>query len=238
MSGRYKRFSYEITGDPEFLNKKSGITPELFRQMEDLYRMAAKGGSKNIQKLITVIEKYPQVPQLKNYLSVAYLNSGNLAKAKEVNNWIVREHPDYLFGKLNLAFDFYYKQQYDKIPKVVGNLMEIKDLYPDRNCFHLTEITSFNKLAVMYFCAIGNMEAAESRYEIMKELAPDHPDTIEVFPFLMKARLEHATERMEEEQAPGYKNETVYAAPKAGRNDPCPCGSGKKYKKCCMKKDE
>jgi Flp pilus assembly protein TadD len=25
---------------------------------------------------------------------------------------------------------------------------------------------------------------------------------------------------------------------KVGRNDPCPCGSGKKYKKCCMVKDE
>jgi uncharacterized protein YecA (UPF0149 family) len=24
--------------------------------------------------------------------------------------------------------------------------------------------------------------------------------------------------------------------PKIGRNSPCPCGSGKKYKKCCMKK--
>jgi len=24
-------------------------------------------------------------------------------------------------------------------------------------------------------------------------------------------------------------------APKVGRNDPCPCGSGKKYKKCCGK---
>jgi uncharacterized protein len=23
------------------------------------------------------------------------------------------------------------------------------------------------------------------------------------------------------------------SAPKVGRNDPCPCGSGKKYKKCC-----
>jgi preprotein translocase subunit SecA len=22
-------------------------------------------------------------------------------------------------------------------------------------------------------------------------------------------------------------------APKVGRNDPCPCGSGKKYKQCC-----
>lgn len=26
------------------------------------------------------------------------------------------------------------------------------------------------------------------------------------------------------------------AQPKVGRNDPCPCGSGKKYKKCCMNK--
>ncbi|MEN8132352.1 MAG: SEC-C metal-binding domain-containing protein, partial [Pseudomonadota bacterium] len=23
-----------------------------------------------------------------------------------------------------------------------------------------------------------------------------------------------------------------------GRNDPCPCGSGKKFKKCCMEKDK
>jgi tetratricopeptide (TPR) repeat protein len=30
----------------------------------------------------------------------------------------------------------------------------------------------------------------------------------------------------------------VSALSKVGRNDPCPCGSGKKYKKCCMAKDE
>ncbi len=34
-----------------------------------------------------------------------------------------------------------------------------------------------------------------------------------------------------------YKNEksskTIVKAPKVGRNDPCPCGSGKKFKKCC-----
>ena len=28
------------------------------------------------------------------------------------------------------------------------------------------------------------------------------------------------------------------AAAKVGPNDPCPCGSGKKYKKCCMQKDK
>ena len=28
----------------------------------------------------------------------------------------------------------------------------------------------------------------------------------------------------------------VAEVPKVGRNDPCPCGSGKKYKKCCLGK--
>jgi len=27
-------------------------------------------------------------------------------------------------------------------------------------------------------------------------------------------------------------------SPKVGRNDPCPCGSGKKYKKCCLPKEQ
>ncbi|MBL8534635.1 MAG: SEC-C domain-containing protein, partial [Betaproteobacteria bacterium] len=27
-------------------------------------------------------------------------------------------------------------------------------------------------------------------------------------------------------------NEPARAGPKVGRNDPCPCGSGKKYKHC------
>jgi preprotein translocase subunit SecA len=31
----------------------------------------------------------------------------------------------------------------------------------------------------------------------------------------------------------GGKRKPVRAAKKVGRNDPCPCGSGKKYKKCC-----
>jgi preprotein translocase subunit SecA len=29
------------------------------------------------------------------------------------------------------------------------------------------------------------------------------------------------------------KKITVVKADKVGRNDPCPCGSGKKYKACC-----
>ncbi|MBR5228878.1 MAG: SEC-C domain-containing protein [Firmicutes bacterium] len=43
----------------------------------------------------------------------------------------------------------------------------------------------------------------------------------------------------EEERVDLYKqykkSKTVVKEEKIGRNDPCPCGSGKKYKKCCGK---
>lgn len=34
---------------------------------------------------------------------------------------------------------------------------------------------------------------------------------------------------------PDVPVEQAHAEPTVGRNDPCPCGSGKKFKKCCGK---
>ena len=52
-------------------------------------------------------------------------------------------------------------------------------------------------------------------------------------------------ERKEKEykkQLPGEDDEPlpppvdpIHSSDKPGRNDPCPCGSGKKYKQCCGK---
>ena len=49
---------------------------------------------------------------------------------------------------------------------------------------------------------------------------------------LPKTQAQNALQNGEdlvEEKAEPFKREF----PKVGRNDPCPCGSGKKYKKCC-----
>ena len=42
------------------------------------------------------------------------------------------------------------------------------------------------------------------------------------------------THKEGEEHGHHHRPQTVVReSPKVGRNDPCPCGSGKKYKKCC-----
>jgi len=47
----------------------------------------------------------------------------------------------------------------------------------------------------------------------------------------LSALADEAMADEEMEEAP--RATPVRAGPKVGRNDPCPCGSGKKYKKCC-----
>ena len=52
-----------------------------------------------------------------------------------------------------------------------------------------------------------------------------------------KEHLQAPEGKQSEEGAKEPHPETaVHTGPKVGRNDPCPCGSGKKYKKCCLNK--
>lgn len=52
---------------------------------------------------------------------------------------------------------------------------------------------------------------------------------------LFKDDIKKEAKKIAEKQAKNTdSNENVLSSgPKVGRNDPCPCGSGKKYKKCC-----
>jgi len=52
-----------------------------------------------------------------------------------------------------------------------------------------------------------------------------------------RQRIEPAADRIYQmftEQREAVAQPVERIAPKVGRNEPCPCGSGKKYKKCCM----
>ncbi len=57
--------------------------------------------------------------------------------------------------------------------------------------------------------------------------------------FYSPARIAQRQERWAKEDAEADESEgepllQPRATPKIGRNDPCPCGSGKKYKRCCL----
>jgi len=198
----FKIFNYEVTTDPKFLVERDGVTPELLKIQESLYFEVKDKNmdEKTIRKILKLIEKYPDNPQLKNYLAVAYNNIGNYEKVLETNHWLLKEHPDYLFGKLNLAGEYYAKGEFEKIPEILGPHMEIQGLYPHRKKFHVTEVMSFYKIAILYFISIGNLEAARGRLEIMQKMDPDHPDTEFAAIHLLKAEIKEGYDKLKEEE--------------------------------------
>lgn len=62
------------------------------------------------------------------------------------------------------------------------------------------------------------------------DFAVTHKDNKTVFSFRMPS-----LERIDftKQEPPKAEAQITKQLPKVGRNDPCPCGSGKKYKKCC-----
>ncbi|MDO8528009.1 MAG: preprotein translocase subunit SecA [Deltaproteobacteria bacterium] len=76
------------------------------------------------------------------------------------------------------------------------------------------------------------------RVRIQEESAPQLSQAVANLPFQKTPmQMEHRAPSSIAASATSERNETVSksappSAPKAGRNEPCPCGSGKKYKKC------
>ena len=68
--------------------------------------------------------------------------------------------------------------------------------------------TEQRAMEILAFCEDHGIQA-------VIELAPSEPEDITDIDLALVAR------------------QPVLAAPKVGRNEPCPCGSGKKFKKCC-----
>jgi hypothetical protein len=69
-------------------------------------------------------------------------------------------------------------------------------------------------------------DVAEFRH-IMERLSPDFYKSLRARHKKMRAIYAHCRQR-------GIHALRRRRAEAVGRNDPCPCGSGKKYKKCCM----
>jgi HEAT repeat protein len=85
---------------------------------------------------------------------------------------------------------------------------------------------------------LGGQLTPEQQAKVKRIFAMDQPKRDR-----LTALLEHAVGQadLETSAVPGARAlltgvRPARAARKVGRNDPCPCGSGKKYKKCCLGK--
>lgn len=73
---------------------------------------------------------------------------------------------------------------------------------------------------------------SENDWQFIGGIEPDKPEDIVEVEYLLNPEAFRKPPKMRRSNVQTYVN----TEPKVGRNDPCICGSGKKYKKCCLNK--
>ncbi|MBO6178709.1 MAG: preprotein translocase subunit SecA [Selenomonadaceae bacterium] len=133
------------------------------------------------------------------------------------NKWMEHlDHMDMLRDGINL-------RAYGQRNPLVEYKIEALDMFEEMEHQIMDQIAN-----LMYHVSIverpyNEGESAEEDVDRIIEREKDRlQDNLE------NARMSHGDESSETKKKPKRND-----APKVGRNDPCPCGSGKKYKNCC-----
>jgi len=172
-----RHIEYEITSEPILDSSYKRLPRAVKDAIDRLYYESQGHPHQAIPELVDLIEKYPHIPVLYNYLSVAYSRSGQTEKAQEAIQENYQRNPDYLFARLNYAQLYLAEGNYEKIGEILEHKFDLKLLYPKRKRFHITEVANFMGLVGIYFFETGKRDAAEMYYGVLKDIAPDYPMT-------------------------------------------------------------
>jgi tetratricopeptide (TPR) repeat protein len=173
-----KLIEYEITTEPIQDRHYRRLPDHIKDKINDLYEIVQKKPDQTvISDLEALIEKYPNVPLLYNYLSVAYARLGDQERYQKTIKKNYQLNPDYLFARLNYAELFAQQGNYEKIAEIFDHKFDLKLLYPKRRKFHLSEVANFMGFIGIYFLKTGKKALAEQYYKMLAEIACDYPIT-------------------------------------------------------------
>ena len=168
---------YEISDAPIQDRRYRRLPDQVKDKIEQLHEKAQKKPLEAIPEILELIGKYPDLPMLYNYLSVAYARSGQKEAAEKAIEENIHRNPDYLFKRLNYAEILLARGEVERVAEIFENKFDLQLLYPKRKRFHISEALGFMGIMGWYFVEIGEREIAKKYYEILKQIAPHYPMT-------------------------------------------------------------
>ena len=187
----------------------NGVAPEFYHRGMEVMQSIADNGKTAAQK-----EEY------QNYLiglQIAYMNQDNrVCRSMQYMNEIL-SFPEEVprFGRIDCQLCMIEEREL-----ILENESYIKEAYPD----FYSSVRSF----------VDRIRTEGSAFAQRQRLLGDYRKQLEYYE--SGRYLEWFPDRRDDVFGrPAIRQETAYVrqGKKIGRNDPCPCGSGKKYKHCC-----
>lgn len=165
----------------ESQNNFPPISPEDEELMATLYHnlrehpdMIDSESCEFFQKLDALHVKYPNNPVILNYITNGYDYLGQQDQVEKLIAKTYEKFPDYLFAQTAQA-NIYLRDGFpEKALRVLKGAYTLKELYPHRTVFHVSEVSTFEYFMVGYFCETGNLEQAARHLQIMQKILEEN----------------------------------------------------------------
>ncbi|MDY6991543.1 MAG: hypothetical protein SVR94_02910 [Pseudomonadota bacterium] len=176
QQGHFESFEYTITYELTEEDKQFKQLPEqVYQRINELRDSVFTHPEQTIVEFSELIRDYPNIPEFYKYLIIAYSGLGDIKNEEATILACYEKFPDYLIGRLSYAEMCLERGEIEKIPEIFENKLDLKLLYPQRTEFHIAEYTNFTGLVVLYYLLIGKVENSKLLYDVLKQIAPEHP---------------------------------------------------------------
>ncbi len=110
--------------------------------------------------LLSLEEKYPENPAVLNYLVSGYAHLGLDDKMYKLIHKMHEKFPSYLFGLTAEALAALNHDNAKRADEVLGKYRNLKDLYPNRSVFHVSELSTFHHAKALCACKVSDKKEA------------------------------------------------------------------------------
>ncbi len=160
---------------------------------------------------------------------------------------LYKQWVDLMEGQTEETFEAFWEEYSETETKIYTHILENKDTHLAGKFSDL--VAQFEANPVIFMGFLDGIQTSLNNPFDLEKIDEDSEIDLDIdfeklFFNMLKAEAEYLyglpqwenilTEEKMIEIIKDYKrSKTVHKEKEPGRNDPCPCGSGKKYKKCC-----
>lgn len=173
--GRLQQKPIKLTQNQCYSEEIKKIPKEDLDKFISMYDQTEKKPKQVYNALTDFLKRYPTLPEALSLLTFNYIQRRKIKRADETITFNYKHNPDNLLAKINYADLCLRNKNTEEIKEIFEDQYDLRDLYPDKTTFHISEYRAFHILLAHYFYDTNDKELAEGHLLLASNIDPKHP---------------------------------------------------------------
>lgn len=155
---------------PDLTGKDEKILTNIYHTLLEYPDTIDSEDNDYFRQLHLLRAKHPDNPTILNFLINGYKILGMEQKVEDLIQEAFEKFPGYLFAQTDKANLYLDNGDTEKAIEVLKGSYSLKQLYPERDVFHVSEVRALEDVLVRYYCMKQEVKQAEIHLGIMEKV--------------------------------------------------------------------